>query len=527
VADEPEERPANEPQERPAKEPEKRPVGNEQAVERQSTPEGHALDAGLLGWAIGFGLATFGLAAGLEALGVPWKITLAWTLLSWGILVTLEPELISILLRPQAAMRARKGKIKASSSRADKSGAEGTSTSGTQGPGMEGQDRPGQPAPAERHEPLSWIGESPLLRRTSFRRVLELVLIISLAELGFVGSRAMHPTTPAVPPTVKLSDADESALRKCLDHLCDNGSGSSGPANGAPSQTTVRMEPELEKALTQFLEKQQKQDQGGSTFPWGVAGFVVVVLIVAAIIVAGRVAKEHPSTAAPLGAAGLAGAAIKGSEHLSRLSPITFYGVLVLFAAAGVFAVIFGWRQTRRGANSPVDARVAGEGNRPARGKMVESPMNTLFSFAILLWAVIMVCYRVPGEPVKPPPPPASTKVTMKMLPAIRDFSAYSQTVPNQEATIASLANSAVANGARGGDLLILLGSADCRAIHAPGDSNSSLAKRRADAVRNLLLPRNLLDPENILADSLYQHEQCRESGDVRAVFPVLVHVGQ
>ena len=115
-------------------------------------------------------------------------------------------------------------------------------------------------------------------------------------------------------------------------------------------------------------------------------------LIVAAIVVAGRVVKEHPSTAAPLGAAGLAAAAIKAADHLSRLEPMTFYGVLVLFALAGLLAVLFGWRQTRGSQNGFVDAASAGEHDRPACGKLVESPMNTLFSFAILLWAVMVVC---------------------------------------------------------------------------------------------------------------------------------------
>lgn len=223
-----------------AEEPEERPVGKERTAERRPTPEGRALDAELLGWAVGFGLATFGLAAALDALGVPWKVTLAWTLLSWGILVSLEPGLISILLRPPSGMPARKGQKKTSSSPPERSGAEGTSKSGAQTPNPERRDRPGQLVPAEGHEPVFWIEEFRLLRRTNYRRILELALMITLAELGFLGSRAMHPTTPAAPPTVKLSDADESALRKCLDHLCGNGSGANaGSRGGAGDGRTV------------------------------------------------------------------------------------------------------------------------------------------------------------------------------------------------------------------------------------------------------------------------------------------------
>lgn len=380
--------------------------------------------------------------------------------------------------------------------------------------------------------------------------MLELVLMIALAELGFAGSRATRPITQ---PTVKLSDAGKSALCKCLDHPCDKASGDHagsgdgrtagcgdrgfgqggdvggnyGTGNVAPSQTTLRIAPELEKALQQFLEKQQ--DSRGSPFPWGVAGVVVVILIAAAIIVAGRVAKEHPATAAPLGAAGLAAAAIKEADHLSRLDPSSFYFVLALFAAAGAFAVLFGWRETRRGSNGAVDATGTGEQKKhEGSSKLVESPMNTLFSVAILLWAVMVVCYRVSAPPkvtdTNPPVQKTSIQVTAIPLPPIKDFSAYSDDVPQPGKTIAGLASSAEGQGARTGDLLILLGSADCQAIHAPGDSNEKLAGRRANAVRDLLLPRNLMPQESILAKSLEQYNKCKESGDLRAVFPILIH---
>ena len=291
-----------------ADEPEQQPVGKELAGERQPPPEGHVLDVGLLGWAIGFGLATFGLAAALDALGVPWKITLAWTLLSWGILVTLEPGLISILLRPPAEMRAKKRPLKSSSPPPEKSVNEEAPESATPIPGIAGK---GDSARADRLEPRFWIEEFPLLRRTSFRRMLELALMIALAELGFCRGPRPASDPAGRPSTVKLSDADEAALRKCLDHLCNSGSGDSngsrgggavdkppkptGPgdrgnsrkggdvsgngdaANGAPSQITLRLDPELENALRQFLQEQQKPDSGSSTFPWGVAGIVVVV----------------------------------------------------------------------------------------------------------------------------------------------------------------------------------------------------------------------------------------------------------
>ena len=139
----------------------------------------------------------------------------------------------------------------------------------------------------------------------------------------------------------------------------------------------------------------------------------------------------------------------------------------------------------------------------------------------------MMVCYRVPAnQPVKTARAAGKCQGDDENASVGRDFSAYSQTVPNQEATIASLASSAGEWSPKRGPV-VLLGLKTAGLSSAPGDSNSSLAKRRAVAVRNLLLPGNLLDPGSILADSLYQHEQCKGSGDVRAVFPVLIHVSQ
>ena len=44
--------------------------------------------------------------------------------------------------------------------------------------------------------------------------------------------------------------------------------------------------------------------------------------------------------------------------------------------------------------------------------------------------------------------------------------------------------------------------------------------------VQHMLIDTGALKGEDVRADSLYQHEKCRESEDMRAVFPILIHMG-
>src|SRR6202035_170882 len=81
---------------------------------------------------------------------------------------------------------------------------------------------------------------------------------------------------------------------------------------------------------------------------------------------------------------------------------------------------------------------------------------------------------------------------------------------------------------AKPGDLLLLLGSSDCTSIQKSKDmTNKELARSRAENVRRMLLDSGPLTEKDVQAESLYQHQNCRESDDMRAVFPVLIHMEQ
>ena len=75
------------------------------------------------------------------------------------------------------------------------------------------------------------------------------------------------------------------------------------------------------------------------------------------------------------------------------------------------------------------------------------------------------------------------------------------------------------------GDTLLLLGSTDCKAFRKGGDKgdNPTLAKDRANKVRDWLEPMMDTRGVTLAPDSVDQHERCRESINLRAVYPFLI----
>jgi hypothetical protein len=79
------------------------------------------------------------------------------------------------------------------------------------------------------------------------------------------------------------------------------------------------------------------------------------------------------------------------------------------------------------------------------------------------------------------------------------------------------------------GDILLLLGSTDCKAFHKGGDGrdNPMLAQDRARKVMDWLKPA--MDTRGVKLDliSIPQYERCREFADLRTVYPFLIQADQ
>jgi hypothetical protein len=79
------------------------------------------------------------------------------------------------------------------------------------------------------------------------------------------------------------------------------------------------------------------------------------------------------------------------------------------------------------------------------------------------------------------------------------------------------------------GDMLLLVGSADCKPFRQGGDGldNPMLAQNRARAVSEWLKPEMDARGVRVQVVPLDQHKSCRESEELRAVYPFLVHGAQ
>jgi hypothetical protein len=298
-----------------------------------------------------------------------------------------------------------------------------------------------------------------------------------------------------------------------------------------PREATLHLSTGLEDALTRYLKN--GASIGENSFFSGGRGVALFLLLAVGAGLAAWAIRKRPAVAAPLSAAGLAAAVIKNPEHLSRLGHGSFVYVLILFSV--IVAVLLGLCVMEfLDSRSPRDEeREESDGKHRMETKAVESPLNIVFSLAVLIWAVIIACYHT--EPAAGPPKPPIDAVPIATMPQvphaipldpISGFPLHSAKIEDLgDDPLGALKSSLRKDGAGRGDLLLLLGSADCTAIHAKNMTNEQLARNRASSVLDSLTHSGALTGEDVRAESLYQHEKCRESKDMRAVFPVLIHM--
>jgi uncharacterized membrane protein len=300
--------------------------------------------------------------------------------------------------------------------------------------------------------------------------------------------------------------------------------------DATPSETTLHLSAGVEDALTHYLKNGSSAAGENSLFSGGRGVALFLLLAAGAGLIAWAI-RKRPAVAAPLSAAGLAAAVIKNPEYLSRLGRGSFVYVLILFSVVMVVLLFLSVREFLHHRTPRDEEGEESDGKQRMEKKSVESPLNIVFSLAVLLWAVIIACYHTEPAAAPPLPPPGPIATISKVpqvipLGAISGFQPYSSKIEDLKTySLTALKSDLRNNGAGPGDLLLLLGSADCTAIHANNMTNEQLAKNRAYTIDEMLSRSGVLMGEKVLADSLYQHERCRGSEDMRAVFPVLIHM--
>ena len=165
-----------------------------------------------------------------------------------------------------------------------------------------------------------------------------------------------------------------------------------------------------------------------------------------------------------------------------RIAEISFVALLGFFA-------LLAWGKIRKSDSTPAENPAITPPDTPppaptppvrppARPKpedegksKIESPLSLLFSALVLLWALLVICYRQQESvPAKPPPPSISSEI---LLPPVSGFVAGNSTDLDNKRSLERVTQDTIRNYQgviKPDDLLLLLGSADCTAVRkSPG----------------------------------------------------------
>jgi hypothetical protein len=278
---------------------------------------------------------------------------------------------------------------------------------------------------------------------------------------------------------------------------------------------------------------------------------IAVIILIAVVMIA----RKHKEIVPVAGAAALATEALEHAAELAKMKEYMYDRVLwwflVVSAALMVLFVIAALLDLKARApvqtserpapgNSPVDKLPADKGwlaiatgifGKPeSKSPGKENYISSLgFSVVVLLWAAVMVGYKSQdGEnPVKNEPAPSGTLSSVQLNPLLPFIGGKTELQdPNgldkwkKYVTSQNLAS---------GDMLLLVGSADCIPFRQAGDghNNTALAMERAKAVQEKLKPEMDARGVRLKMYNLDQHEGCRKTDVLRAVYPFLIHDAQ
>jgi len=360
------------------------------------------------------------------------------------------------------------------------------------------------------------------------RSFLEVLLLISLAIYIGINGHRIAPPEDGSKLSVCQNDLAKTRmeLQKCV------------PANGSANGNEVLGHPPPLPPPPPPLS---------ATF-WGFSlSWWWVLVAIVALIVVGLVAKKHKEVVPVAGAAGLATAALKDASELAKMNEHMYWYLLGTFlAVSGVLILLFFaaaiidlFKRATPVQAPPADAHAAGEslwskwvarwfGKPEDKPESKENYLSSLgFSVVVLLWAAVMVGYKVPGH--ENGTKSGSTGVADKSLEsrALKPLRPFMDGLPELKdpEELNRWEGYLASQEMHRGDILLLLGSADCKAFRKGGDGrdNPTLAKDRAKKVRDWLKPMMDARGVELDPDSVEQHERCRESADLRAVYPFLI----
>jgi hypothetical protein len=459
-------------------------------------------DQDVLSWSAGIAFVIAGIAVALVYLQIPPVLVSAWILISIATLLIAEADLLLVILRWIRSLGAAKIE-----SAGDKEAAPDYS----------------------------------LIPRFRRRRQVELLLILFFASSTFLPKYFDRPPTGSSSPTQPAVDTrghpciTQPSQSNCLSGIPDQQKPPTTPSE--TKELTLRMSPALEGALLAFLANTVKAQAHFSWWPVGALGAIVLVV---AIIALAWLLRKRPKEAAPLSALALAAAVLKDPEEFSHLSPLTFYllfGLLVCVTIVLIVLCVWKFKLLLQTSDrQPDSSETAKESESP------DAPLTIVFSVFVLVWSLIAVAYHADQSKTEPPktsstadaaskdkasPGPEPRRVgNIQNFPPVSGFLPKADTLSDGHASLIRLEQGLAAASLQPNDVLLLIGSSDCAPIkHNPALTNKALAENRASWVKNQIQKNS--PKMDIRVESLEQHQNCKVSEELRAVFPIMIRADE
>ena len=368
--------------------------------------------------------------------------------------------------------------------------------------------------------------ESEQLRRDTSQSLLGVSLLLASA-FGLVLAVHSKPATSTGynQTSIHLSDRTEN-------HLPTDGKTSAPGSN----ETTIGFHHDLEQALSDYLKKPPSPDHGIS---WPLA-----VLIGVVAVVVGWIVTHRPSAAPVVGAGGVAEEVVRKLD-LSRSDGNPSWVLIYLFFLVGTSLLAAGVVQVycRCKADEGSIATGSTKGTLDEKGikklwKRIKaffkgrpeassegSLLTVGFSVLVLAWAMLLVAERPQVSPLRPshytsqivagPPSPS------QLVPA-PDFPLSSVEFAKGSGTVTDIRElkTNLSGKVETGDMLLLIGSADCAPIKKPLDNYIVASNRASEVLKALKKEHQGLEIQTIV---LPQYSDCKETPSLRAVFPYLI----
>lgn len=322
----------------------------------------------------------------------------------------------------------------------------------------------------------------------------------------------------------KLSDQ----LAKVLIGRITNGS---APPNGILPSSEVKLDPQLEQALWQHVQKPAPATSGLIWILLAVIGVIVAGALIAFVFI------QKPEASTLSVAVTIFGAVTAFVVKLAAQKPhlpsqVPWWIITVSMTATGAAAslIVAGLVLKRQTADPAAHGGFPEEQREERTRRGLEAAALLVYGLSAILVALVPAMVFSGEDTGKKPCPDCAQAAVMapgelkvSKLNPITNLGDGDDIV--NSARIQALITNATSLDMKSGDILLLLGSADCRAVKKGGrwPNNEALAAARADSARQGLDGKPELSGVRVQAKPLPQHIGCQPSPDVRAVYPFLI----